>query len=549
MPHLCARPLPGSDFCNLGRETAIQKMEWREDGWLTLAGGGRSPLVEVSAPELPVHPWPEVAALLPFDSIEYATPRMPSQSVIRDGGRLRLLGMESIESTFEQAMLARRLTKHQASKLQTERAHRKGTERETVGRRHEQRHRASLGNRRQISPISPPSGSSLQLFQEPSAEFLLSAVLERLRNRLTQCSQTGDPPGYTTPLAIRTLSRASRKRSRPSRSTSRLAILAQTRFWEYFGLHALKAPARALNTTTTNHPFKMKKILNSPDSDPGKTRLRDSVAGSRKTILVSLLAVGTASLGTAAVINPQIGGSIDPAGAGEIDYAATGSVSLATFESTTSGRVIQANWNGMSGTTGNTINHDPTDGGFDDGVDVRIVHSPGIAPSTDATSTYNTSTAGNGYRWTGENGQTVTISFGTASGPSNQIFTNDRTVKAAGLVLLNFGAAYTNVAITYFDSANNALSSQSFAGGGDLNDSSGGDFFTGYVSDSANIAYLTIGITRNAGTSSIGLDALTFAQPNVVIPEPSSMALLGLGGFGLLSRRRRSAKLEPTVPA
>ena len=115
MPHLCGRPLPGSNFCNLGRETAIQKMEWREDGWLTLAGGGRSPLIKVPAPELPAHPWPEVAARLPFDSIEYATPRMPSESVIRDGSRLRLLGMESIESIFEQAMLARRLTKHQAT--------------------------------------------------------------------------------------------------------------------------------------------------------------------------------------------------------------------------------------------------------------------------------------------------------------------------------------------------------------------------------------------------------------------------------------------------
>ena len=42
-------------------------------------------------------------------------------------------------------------------------------------------------------------------------------VLERLR-KLPQCSQAGDPPGYTTPLVIRTLSRSSRKRSKPSRS-------------------------------------------------------------------------------------------------------------------------------------------------------------------------------------------------------------------------------------------------------------------------------------------------------------------------------------------
>ncbi|MEO1993419.1 MAG: glycoside hydrolase family 43 protein, partial [Pirellulales bacterium] len=43
MPHLCARPLPGSKYCNLGRETAIQKVEWLEDEWLYLEGGGNSP--------------------------------------------------------------------------------------------------------------------------------------------------------------------------------------------------------------------------------------------------------------------------------------------------------------------------------------------------------------------------------------------------------------------------------------------------------------------------------------------------------------------------
>ncbi|MEC8657052.1 MAG: glycoside hydrolase family 43 protein, partial [Verrucomicrobiota bacterium] len=36
MPHLCGRPLSGTNRCNLGRETAIQKVEWREDDWLYL---------------------------------------------------------------------------------------------------------------------------------------------------------------------------------------------------------------------------------------------------------------------------------------------------------------------------------------------------------------------------------------------------------------------------------------------------------------------------------------------------------------------------------
>lgn len=38
MAHICARPLPGRRLSPLGRETAIQKVEWTDDGWLRLAG-------------------------------------------------------------------------------------------------------------------------------------------------------------------------------------------------------------------------------------------------------------------------------------------------------------------------------------------------------------------------------------------------------------------------------------------------------------------------------------------------------------------------------
>jgi hypothetical protein len=259
----------------------------------------------------------------------------------------------------------------------------------------------------------------------------------------------------------------------------------------------------------------------------------------KRPVFLFLTFVSIASLSNAAVITPQTGGSIDPTGGSELDYNATGSVSLATFESTTSNRVIQANWTGIGGTTGNTIDHDA--GGNDDGVDVRIDHTVGgFSASASTTSSYNSSSQGNGYLWTGSNGQQLKISFGTASGASSQVFTNDRAVTAAGLMLMNFGGAWTNVAINYFDSANTVLSSQSFSGNSDLQDGSGGDFFTGYISSSANISYLTIDITRPTGTSSIALDAVTFAGPNVV-PEPASAALLGLGTIGLLLRRNRRA--------
>ncbi len=110
MPHLCGRPLPGTKKCNLGRETALQKVEWREDDWLYLCAEGNSPQVEVPSPTVATHPWSPLPDRLPFDSPHYATPRGPSDSVIRKTDKLTLRGKESLESNFEQAMLARRLT-------------------------------------------------------------------------------------------------------------------------------------------------------------------------------------------------------------------------------------------------------------------------------------------------------------------------------------------------------------------------------------------------------------------------------------------------------
>ena len=115
MPHLCGRPLPGSKRCNLGRETSIQKVEWSEDDWLYLADGDNEPKEIVPAPAIATHTFPKLPDRLPFDSLHYATPRGPSCSVIREADCLTLKGNESLESNFEQAMLARRLTEQNAT--------------------------------------------------------------------------------------------------------------------------------------------------------------------------------------------------------------------------------------------------------------------------------------------------------------------------------------------------------------------------------------------------------------------------------------------------
>ncbi|WP_397334139.1 family 43 glycosylhydrolase [Paenibacillus macerans] len=72
MVHLCGRALEnrtekGDRKYTLGRETAIQKVEWTEDGWLRLANGTVLPDAEVEGPDLPPHPFPNRPVRDDFD--------------------------------------------------------------------------------------------------------------------------------------------------------------------------------------------------------------------------------------------------------------------------------------------------------------------------------------------------------------------------------------------------------------------------------------------------------------------------------------------------
>lgn len=56
LAHLCGRPT-AELRCTLGRETALQRCFWDDNGWLRIEGGGNSPSVHVKAPLLPAHPF------------------------------------------------------------------------------------------------------------------------------------------------------------------------------------------------------------------------------------------------------------------------------------------------------------------------------------------------------------------------------------------------------------------------------------------------------------------------------------------------------------
>ena len=114
--YLCGRPIPNRGRCVLGRETAIQKMVWGEDGWLRTQDGRGTPELEVQAPDLPPHPWPAAPERSDFDEpdlpIDFQWLRTPHPAEIFSlsarPGWLRLIGRESLGSLFRQALVARR---------------------------------------------------------------------------------------------------------------------------------------------------------------------------------------------------------------------------------------------------------------------------------------------------------------------------------------------------------------------------------------------------------------------------------------------------------
>jgi xylan 1,4-beta-xylosidase len=131
MVHLCQRPLqkqglPESKWnedkvCILGRETALQRVEWPAGQFPRLKDGGNAPHDSLQASDLPLHPWTE-SLRDDFDgsqpNLHFQTLREPYNeswlSLSRRPGWLSLKGRNSLFSRFEQSLLARRLQHFQA---------------------------------------------------------------------------------------------------------------------------------------------------------------------------------------------------------------------------------------------------------------------------------------------------------------------------------------------------------------------------------------------------------------------------------------------------
>ncbi|OZU88315.1 glycoside hydrolase 43 family protein [Virgibacillus indicus] len=121
--HLTGRPLPQEDkplldhrgYCPLGRETAIQRLEWKND-WPYVVGGNE-PSLETEGPDIEEVIWDKG-----FDEKDdfnndtlnqhFQTLRIPLGedilSLKDNPGHLRLYGKESLTSKFTQSFVARR---------------------------------------------------------------------------------------------------------------------------------------------------------------------------------------------------------------------------------------------------------------------------------------------------------------------------------------------------------------------------------------------------------------------------------------------------------
>lgn len=103
--------------CTLGRETAIQKMKWTEDGWLRMADGTNIAKEYCEESGLPEYPVSKIPDLDDFDSATlgnwYYAPRIMPQrfaDVTARPGWVRLRGQEARTSLNKVSILARKLT-------------------------------------------------------------------------------------------------------------------------------------------------------------------------------------------------------------------------------------------------------------------------------------------------------------------------------------------------------------------------------------------------------------------------------------------------------
>lgn len=115
--HICARPLTPRGNCPLGRETALQQIEWI-DGWPRLSNGSCHPEMMVELPDTGIPQETDHSEIVCFSPEKPFEPSLKTlraplipetdYSLTARPGWLRLFGGQSLSSHHKQTMLARR---------------------------------------------------------------------------------------------------------------------------------------------------------------------------------------------------------------------------------------------------------------------------------------------------------------------------------------------------------------------------------------------------------------------------------------------------------
>lgn len=113
---LVGRPLTERGRCTLGRETAIEEIIWKE-GWPYLKHGGNEPRISIPALDFKPTSVKEFPKRVQFSTekldVNFQSLRIPIEeswcSLKEREGFLRLRGRESLSSTHEQSLVARRV--------------------------------------------------------------------------------------------------------------------------------------------------------------------------------------------------------------------------------------------------------------------------------------------------------------------------------------------------------------------------------------------------------------------------------------------------------
>lgn len=112
MAHLCGRPKK-EGRCTLGRETAIQNVEWRDDDWVYLKNGTMNPsdTFETDTPD-DRKPTDKIYRFNGSIDIDFMTLRQPITEDVYDvnsrKGWLRIRGRKSLMALLDQSVLVRR---------------------------------------------------------------------------------------------------------------------------------------------------------------------------------------------------------------------------------------------------------------------------------------------------------------------------------------------------------------------------------------------------------------------------------------------------------